>query len=173
MGTGKTTVGRAVAHRLDFRCVDSDHEIEKRAGKAVNEIFATEGEPAFRARERWFVEEGHAPERQVVACGGGLVVQAGMLELLGKKGVVICLHASIETILARTGRHNRVRPLLDVDDPEARARALYAEREPIYKSAGTVILTDGRPLNEIASHVIRIWRRESVEFARALASRAT
>jgi shikimate kinase len=171
MGTGKTTVGRAVAHRLGFRCVDSDHEIEKREGKAVSDIFATAGEPAFRALERWFVDEGHPPERQVVACGGGLVVQPGMLDRLGKKGVVICLHASIETILARTGRHNKVRPLLDVDEPEARARALYAEREPIYKSAGTVILTDGRPLNEIASHVIRVWRRESADFARQAASR--
>lgn len=172
MGTGKTTVGRAVAHRIGFRCVDSDHEIEKKAGKAVNEIFATEGEPAFRALERWFVEEGHAPERQVVACGGGLVVQPGMLERLGRKGVVICLHASIETILARTARHNKVRPLLDVDEPEARARALYAVREPIYKSAGTVILTDGRPLHEITSHVVRVWRRESVDFVREAGSQA-
>jgi shikimate kinase len=59
-----------------------------------------------------------------------------------------------------------VRPLLDVDEPEARARALYAEREPVYKSAGTVILTDARPLNEIAAHVVRVWRRESADFGR-------
>jgi shikimate kinase len=172
MGTGKTTVGRVVAHRLGFRCVDSDHEIERRAGRSINEIFATDGEPAFRALERWFVEEGHPPERQVVACGGGLVVQPGMLDLLSRKGVVVCLHASIETILARTGRHNNVRPLLAVDSPEARARELYAQREAIYKSAGTVILTDARPLNEIASHVVRVWRRESTDFARRVAARA-
>ncbi len=165
MGTGKTTVGRVVAHRLGFRCVDSDHEIERRAGKSVTEIFAQDGEPAFRALERWFVEEGHAPERLVVACGGGLVVQPGMPEQLAARGVIVCLHASIETILARTARNNKVRPLLDVDEPEARARALYAERESVYKSAGTVILTDARPLNEIASHVVRVWRRESADFA--------
>ena len=132
MGTGKTTVGRAVARRIGFKCVDSDHEIERKAGKSVSAIFAEEGEAAFRALERWFVEEGHAPERLVVACGGGLVVQPGMLDLLGSRGVVVCLHASIETILARTARHSRVRPLLDVEDPDARARALYAEREAIY-----------------------------------------
>jgi shikimate kinase len=166
MGTGKTTVGRAVAHRIGFKCADSDHEIEREAGKSVAEIFATDGEPAFRTLERWFVDEGHARERLVVACGGGLVVQPGMLERLGKRGVVVCLHASIETILARTARHSKTRPLLDVDEPDARARALYAEREPIYKSAGTVILTDSRPLNEIIAHVIRVWRRESEEFAR-------
>jgi len=166
MGTGKTTVGRAVAHRIGFKCADSDHEIERKAGKPVAEIFAGEGEAAFRALELRFIEEGHARERLVVACGGGLVVQPGMLGLLATKGVVVCLHASIETILSRTGRHGKTRPLLDVEDPDASARALYAQREAIYRSAGTVILTDSRPLSEIAAHVIRVWRRESVDFAR-------
>jgi shikimate kinase len=170
MGTGKTTVGRVVAHRIGFKCADSDHEIERRAGKPIARIFAEDGERAFRDLERWFVDEGHAREGLVVACGGGLVVQPGMLERLGTKGVVVCLHASIETILARTARHSKTRPLLDVEDPDARARALYAEREAIYKSAGTVILTDSRPLSEIAAHVVRVWRREAAEFVRRRAS---
>jgi shikimate kinase len=170
MGTGKTTVGRAVARRIGFRFADSDHEIERKAGRSVAEIFEQDGEGAFRALERWFVEEGHSRERLVVACGGGLVVQPGMLGLLAAKGVVVCLHASIESILARTARHNKVRPLLNVEDPETRARALYAEREAVYKSAGTVILTDARPLSAIAAHVVRVWRRESEEFARRRAT---
>jgi shikimate kinase len=165
MGTGKTTVGRCVAHRIGFKCVDSDHEIERKAGKTVSRIFAEDGEASFRQLERSFIEEGHPPEKLVVACGGGLVVQPGMLGILADKGVVVCLHASIETILARTARHEESRPLLNVEDPAGRARALYAEREAIYRSAGTVILTDSRPLNEIAAHVIRVWRRESVAFA--------
>ncbi|HEY1848494.1 MAG TPA: shikimate kinase [Opitutaceae bacterium] len=165
MGTGKTTVGRNVAQRIGFRCVDSDHEIEKKAGKPISQIFAEDGEAHFRDLERAFVESGHAQEKVVVACGGGLVVQPGMLELLGRSGVVICLHASIETILARTGRHGATRPLLDVEDREQRARSLYAEREGVYRSAGTVILTDGRPLSEIAAHVIRVWKREAESFA--------
>jgi len=164
MGTGKSTVGRAVAQRLGFTLRDSDHEIERQQGKAIAEIFASEGEAAFRGLERRFVESGHPATRVVVSCGGGLVVQPGMLELLQTRGVVICLHASIETILARTARH-RHRPLLNVEDPEARVRALYAEREPIYKRAGTVLLTDARPLSDIVAHVIRAWRRESVDFA--------
>jgi shikimate kinase len=90
-----------------------------------------------------------------------------MLELLRTKGVVVCLHASIETILERTGRHGKVRPLLDHADPEARARALYAEREPIYRRAGTVVLTDARPLSDVVAHVIRVWRRDAASFARA------
>jgi len=160
MGTGKTTVGRAVAHKLGFHLLDSDHEIERQQGKPIAEIFATLGEPAFRVMEREFVERGHPAERTVVACGGGLVVQPGMLALLKSRGVVVCLHASIETILARTARHDH-RPLLVTDNPEERVRTLYAAREPIYRQAGTVILTDSRPLHDITAHVLRAWRRDA------------
>jgi shikimate kinase len=165
MGTGKTTVGHAVAQRMGYQLLDSDVEIERKAGKPVADIFANEGEPAFRALERAFIEHGHPTEKCVVACGGGLVVQPGMLELLKSKGVIICLHASLETILKRT-QGSRHRPLLNVEDPMERMRALYAVREPIYRQAGTVILTDGRPLGEIVTHVIRTYRREAVEFGK-------
>jgi shikimate kinase len=165
MGTGKTTVGRAVAHKLGFVLIDSDHEIERSRGKTIPEIFAQEGEPAFRAREREFIEAGHPAQRTVVSCGGGLVVQPGKLALLKSKGVVVCLHASIETILARTARHQH-RPLLVTENPEERIRTLFAAREPIYKQSGTVILTDSRPLHDIVAHVMRAWRRDAVDFAR-------
>ena len=165
MGTGKTTVGRAVGAKLGFQVLDSDHEIERTKGKSIPDIFAQDGEPAFRQYERDFIERGHPAERTVVACGGGLVVQPQMLELLQSKGVVVCLHASVETILARTARH-RNRPLLEVENPEQRIRTLYAAREPIYRKSGAVILTDSRPLNDIVSHVIRSWRRDAADFAR-------
>jgi shikimate kinase len=166
MGTGKTTVGRAVGQKLGFHVLDSDHEIERLQGKTIADIFAQDGEPAFRAMERDFIERGHPAERTLVACGGGLVVQPGMLALLKSKGVVVCLHASIETILARTARH-RNRPLLEVANPEERVRSLYAAREAIYRQSGTLILTDSRPLHDIVAHVIRAWRRDAVEFVRA------
>lgn len=166
MGTGKSTVGRAVALKLGFNLIDSDHEIERLQNKTIPEIFASDGEPAFRAMERAFVEGGHPAARTIVSCGGGLVVQPGMLERLKTKGVVVCLHASLETILARTARHQH-RPLLVAEDPEERIRTLYAAREPIYKQSGTVILTDSRPLHDIVGHVMRAWRRDAVDFARA------
>jgi shikimate kinase len=171
MGTGKTTIGRAVAHRLGFQLIDSDHEIERRSGKTVAQIFAEDGEPAFRQLEREFVESGHPATGQVIACGGGLVVQPGMLAALKAKGVVMCLHASLETVLRRT-QGNRHRPLLNVDDPEERIRVLYAQREPIYKQAGTIILTDARPLNDIVNHVLRAYKREAADWARARGARA-
>lgn len=166
MGTGKTTVGRAVAHKLGFALLDSDHEIERLKGKTIPEIFATDGEAAFRTLEREFIERGHPAERAVISCGGGLVVQPGMLALLKQKGVVVCLHASIETILARTARHQH-RPLLATENPEERIRTLFAAREPIYKQSGTVILTDARSLHDLVGHVMRAWRRDAADFARA------
>jgi len=166
MGTGKTTVGRAVAQKLGYQALDSDYEIERMMGKSVAQIFAAEGEPAFREFERKFVERGHPDRAVVVACGGGLVVQPGLLGLLQARGVVICLHASLETILQRVGQ-THTRPLLNVEDPKVRLRRLFAEREGIYKRAGTVILTDFRPQHDIVTHVLRTYRREARDWARA------
>ena len=170
MGTGKSTVGRAVAHKLGFAMVDSDHEIERLQRKTIPEIFAQDGEPAFRAMERAFIDGGHPYQRTVVSCGGGLVVQPGMLDMLKTKGVIVCLHASVETILARTSRQQN-RPLLVAENPEERIRTLFAAREPIYKRSGTVILTDSRPLADIAGHVMRAWRRDAMDFVRARGQR--
>jgi shikimate kinase len=68
MGTGKTTVGHAVAQRMGYQLIDSDVEIERKAGKSIADIFASEGESAFRAMERDFIERGHPPGKCVVAC---------------------------------------------------------------------------------------------------------
>ena len=160
MGTGKSTVGRLVARQLGFQFIDSDHEIERLQGKPVAQIFATEGEDKFRVMEREFVEHGHPAQGCVVACGGGLVVPAGMLELLRARGIVMCMHAPIETILRRT-MHANHRPLLQVENPEQRLRELYAQREEIYRRTGTMVLTDSRPMREIAAHVLRVYRLEA------------
>jgi shikimate kinase len=160
MGTGKTTISRALGQRLRMTVIDSDHEIERIAGQPVTTIFAEQGEAAFRRMERTFIESG-----QIVACGGGLIVPEGMLDLLRRKGVVICLHASLETILRRT-QGQKHRPLLNVEDLETRLRTLYAAREPLYRSAGSMILTDARPLGDIVNHVLRSYQRDAAEWLR-------
>ncbi|MCC5023683.1 MAG: shikimate kinase [Candidatus Synoicihabitans palmerolidicus] len=169
MGTGKTTIGRAVAYRLQYQLLDTDHEIEAQQGRSIPEIFANEGEAYFRTLERAFVETGHPGAKCVVACGGGLVVQSGMLDGLKQRGVVIGLHASLETILRRTSA-SKNRPLLEVDEPMERIRTLYRVREPIYKRAGAVILTDHRPTTDIISHVMRTYRREAGDWERTARS---
>ena len=165
MGSGKTTVARAVAQKLGYTYLDSDHEIERVEGKPITDIFAQQGEPAFRAMERRFIESGHASEGCIVACGGGLIIQPGMLELVRSRGVVICLHASVETILKRIAGLKH-RPLVNVEDQETRVRNLFVQREPIYRSAGSMVLTESRPLADIVSHVIRTYRRDLGEWQR-------
>ena len=163
MGVGKSAIGRKVARKLRYRFIDSDQMIEKKAGVKIAEIFAGEGEPAFRKMERDFVESGHPEEGCVVSCGGGLVVQEGMSERLKEKGVVVCLFASPECIVERTGR-NANRPLLNVADPEKRVRELLAEREPIYMNAGACITTEGRSMLEVVRHVVRTYKAAAKEF---------
>jgi shikimate kinase len=165
MGTGKSTAGRQVAVQTGFQFLDSDHEIERQQGKPVARIFAEDGEARFRELERAYIESGHPDKKCVVSCGGGLVVPPGMIELLQRRGVVICLHAPIETILQRT-MHATHRPLLEVTNREERLRELYAQRESIYRRAGTLVLTDRRPLKDIAAHVLRIYRQEARAFPR-------
>ena len=156
MGVGKSVFGRKAARELGLRFIDSDHQIEREQGKKIPEIFADEGESYFRSLERQFIESGHPEMGCVVSCGGGLVVEHGMKELLKQKGVVICLFASAESIIERTGR-NKNRPLLNVDDPAAKIRALLKEREPIYMDSGACITTEGRTIPEVVRHMIRTY----------------
>lgn len=165
MGTGKSTIARVLANRLGMFWLDSDLQIEKEQGKPIPEIFVQDGEEAFRKMERDFIESGHPDRGVIVSCGGGLVTQPGMVEQLKSKGVVVCLLASPETIYERT-KSNRNRPLLDVADPLERIGDMLCEREPIYRMAGTQILTDHRPLIEVAMHVSRVYLRESRELER-------
>ena len=159
MGTGKSTIGRQLAQQLNYVFVDSDHAIEAGAGMTIPEIFKNEGESRFRAMEKAFVESGHEPEGCVVSCGGGLVFQPGMKELLQAKGIVITLFASADTVYERT-RSNKNRPLLEVEDPKAEIERLLEKRLPVYREAGIGVLTDGRCVNDIVSHIVRIYHRE-------------
>ncbi len=159
MGTGKTTLGRHLASHWNTRFIDTDHEIERMTKMRIPEIFAQKGEAEFRRLERDWVEN-HMPEAGcVVATGGGLVIPAGMPELLRTKGVVICLFATPETIYRRTSGSTH-RPLLQTENPLDRIRELLSVREPAYLRAGISVLTDGRNLPDLAAAVERTYRRE-------------
>lgn len=157
MGVGKSAIGRRLASELSMDFMDSDNCIEQAKGKSVAEIFESEGETRFRQYERGFIDAGHPDNGCVVSCGGGLVIQPGMMERLKEKGVVICLFAPVESIIERTSR-NKNRPLLNVENPEERIRSLLAEREPIYMKAGICISTNGRTIHEVVRHVVRSYK---------------
>ncbi len=157
MGVGKSAVGARLARELNYSFIDSDKAIEKRFGKSIPDIFVDDGEAAFRQYEREFIESGHPVEGCVISCGGGLFVQEGMPEQLKSKGIVVCLSASVESILRRT-RKSSNRPLLEVENREARIRELFAKREPIYRCAGISISTEGRTISEVAKHALRVYQ---------------
>ena len=129
----------------------------------IPQIFETRGEPYFRELERKFIETGHPEMGCVISCGGGLVVQDGMKELLKEKGIVICLFASAESIIERTSR-NKNRPLLNVENPAEKVRSLLAERESIYMDSGTCITTEGRTIPEVVRHMIRSYKNTARDF---------
>jgi len=153
MGTGKTAVGREVAARTGRPFVDLDDLIVLRAGKAIPEIFAQDGEPAFREWERRIVEELTRRKKTVIATGGGLPANPANLASLKTHALVVCLWASPETIWERVRAHDH-RPLLNEPDPLARIRELLAAREPCYRQADVLVNTEMRSLREVAQHVI-------------------
>lgn len=163
MGTGKSTVGRALARRLEMKHLDSDRAIEDAQGCTIPEIFAQHGEAYFRGLERDFVYGGHPEGGCVVSCGGGLVMAPGMIDELKRRGLVACLFASPDTILLRT-KGNANRPLLNVENPRQRITELLAEREPVYLQAGACFYTDAQPMGEVVRHIERFYTREAKRF---------
>jgi shikimate kinase len=153
MGTGKSSVGRVAAEMLHFTFLDTDHVIEARAGKAVSDIFAQDGEPAFRQWERRIVEELTRRTKTVIATGGGMPADEANLVSLKTHALVVCLWASPETIWERVRNHEH-RPLLNEPDPLGRIRQLLAEREAFYRQADVLVNTGMRSVREVAQHVV-------------------
>jgi shikimate kinase len=152
MGTGKTSVGRHVAEQLGFDFLDTDELIQTRTGRSITDIFAKDGEPAFRELERQVVRELSAHERTVIATGGGLPTNAENLAALKSFAIVICLWASPEKIWERVKNQSH-RPLLHDADPQKKIRELLAVREPFYKQADVLINTDLRSVREAAQQI--------------------
>lgn len=143
MGAGKTTVGRALAKRLNKRFIDSDHEIEARTGASIPLIFEIEGEASFRQREAEAIRDLTAQQGIVLATGGGAVLNPVNREFLKQRGTVIYLRASVNSILQRTS-HDKNRPLLQTADPRKRIEELWHAREPLYREVADLIIETGR-----------------------------
>ncbi len=153
MGTGKTSVGRLAAHYLRFTFLDTDQVIEARAGKPITDIFAQNGEPAFRDWERRIVEELSRRRKTVISTGGGLPTYLANLTSLKSHALVVCLWASPERIYERVREHTH-RPLLDDPEPLKKIHHLLAAREPYYRQADVLVNTDLRSVREVTAQVL-------------------
>jgi shikimate kinase len=139
MGSGKTTVGKRLAHRLGWCYLDSDEQVEQHAGRAVPEIFASDGERAFRAEESRALSDAVAePGPLVLAAAGGSVLDAGNRELLRGAGSVVWLRARPETLSLRVG-DGAGRPLLSPDPASVLSR-LDGERRSFYTEVADLIV---------------------------------
>jgi shikimate kinase len=162
MASGKSSVGRRCAEALGFRFWDTDAFIERRTGKSIPEIFAEQGEAAFRAMEVAAIRHLAAQPKRVIATGGGAPMNPENVAALRRSGVIVLLHASIDELLARVG-NRRHRPLLaDAEDPRTRIEELLAMREPVYRAAADGIVdTTGLTHEEVAERVLALYRERA------------
>ena len=157
--TGKTTVAPALAERLGWTAVDSDQEIERRAGRSIREIFSDEGEPGFRTRERAELDRLLSGDRVIVSAGGGAVLNPQTREQMRRSGPVVWLQASADLIVSRMQQDASTasrRPALTAEtDPRAEVTRLLAIREPLYAETATITVpTDGRSIDEIVKTIL-------------------
>ena len=153
-GAGKTTIGRQLSRRLGVPFVDSDHVIEQRLGCSIREYFAREGEDAFRDVEQAVLDDLSQHHQGVLSTGGGSVLREANRRHLHERGQVIYLRTSPEDVLRRV-RHDTARPLLQVEDPLGRLRALYEVRDPLYRETAHYVIETGRPsVSALVSKII-------------------
>jgi shikimate kinase len=143
-GGGKSTVGRHLARSLGLRFVDSDSEIEKRIGVSIKAYFEREGESRFREVEESIIGELAKTTGTVLATGGGVVLREANRRALRDNTTVVYLRSTPEELFRRL-RYDKRRPLLQVPDPLRTLRALYIERDPLYRKTAHFIIETGRP----------------------------
>jgi len=140
MGAGKTAVGKALAEKLNKKFVEMDALIEQKAGKSIPEIFQQGGEIAFRELEIEVTKEVSQGKNQVIACGGGVVLNKINIDRLKKGAVLVYLTASPEVILKRISSGGEERPLLKTDDKAAVVQEMLSFRKPFYERAADITI---------------------------------
>ena len=143
-GSGKSTVGRQLARRLQLPFADADQAIEQRLGCPIREFFEREGEARFRDIEQEVIAHLCAEHQGVLATGGGAVLRPENRAQLRAAGTVVYLKSQPEDLMRRL-RHDSKRPLLQVADPMAALRLLQAQRDPLYRETAHFVVETGRP----------------------------
>ena len=164
MGSGKTTVGKILAKNLHYSFVDSDEEIEKQEQELIVDIFKEQGETYFRKIEHEMMQKLAQGEKQVIATGGGIIVNKDNISCLKKTGIIIHLKASPNHIYKNVQR-DKTRPLLQVENKQKVIADLLAEREGDYLGAADIIISvDGYTPQEIAGQIQEnLQRRDSMK----------
>jgi len=154
MGTGKSAVGRYLAKQLKVKFLDLDILIENQEKRKIVDIFAQDGEAAFRRIERAMLAKIAKRKNLVVACGGGIVLDPRNIRLIKKTGRMICLSAKIQTIWKRT-KQARHRPLLNVKDKLKRIKEILEQRRHLYAQAHICIDTSKLSIKEVAEKILK------------------
>ena len=165
MGTGKTEVGKILSQRLGYNLIDVDSEIEKEQKMTITKIFKQHGETVFREIESDIIKRLSEIENTVLSTGGGAVLRQENINNLRKKGIIICLTASPETIVKRTSNCND-RPLLKVEDPLQKIKELLDIRKPYYEKADVIIDTESKSSIDVANEILMILSQMGTKLIR-------
>ena len=153
MGAGKTSVGKALAESMEYDFVDSDDVIVERAGMSISDIFATQGEPHFRALERDVLSDLMQDQQpHVIGTGGGAFMNDQTREVIKTAGISIFLKADLEVLLERVGT-GEGRPLLEAGNPREILAGLIERRYPVYAEADLTVATKTEPMEETLKRV--------------------
>ncbi|HEY6829361.1 MAG TPA: shikimate kinase [Gemmatimonadaceae bacterium] len=155
-GSGKSSVGRAVAAQLGRTFLDLDLEIERREGRSISEIFGENGEAYFRAKELSLTKELQQVGHMILAPGGGWITIPDVVGLLRPPGRLIYLRVQPETALQRLGTRRTLRPLLTRPDPEGELKRLYEQRRTAYETADHVVDTELYSLQRVIEKVMEL-----------------
>jgi shikimate kinase len=166
MGTGKTAVGQVLTTRLHRKLIEVDAIIAKMASKSISDIFRDNGEIYFRELEIKAIKKATVGTKQVIACGGGVVLNTINIDRLRETGVVINLTASPEIVLKRIEKDGENRPLLNVNWPPERIKDLMKFRRPFYdRAADFIVNTSKLNVEDIADKIVdRLKNDESFNF---------
>ena len=152
-GSGKSSVGRQRARRLNWTFADADAEIERQIGCTIREYFEQHGESAFRDVEQSTLADLLERESLVLATGGGAVTREANRRALSSRAEVVYLRSTPEELMRRL-RHDTHRPLLQVSDPMRKLRDLFRERDPLYRACARFVIETGRPSVKLLAGMI-------------------
>lgn len=165
MGTGKSTVSKALSELLGYREIDTDEEIVQQQQKKIPEIFDLYGEAHFRKLETELLDQMREYSHCIISCGGGMVLRNENVQKMTENGVVVLLKAEPQTILSRV-RNGRERPLLNGHMNVEYIGELMAKRSPYYEAAGELVIeTDGKTPTEIAEEIKKNLKSDKFSFA--------